>query len=69
LIFIKVGQALIAGDAPLTPAQERGLKPKDMFRECDNCPEMVVVPAGSFTMGSPANEEAGGTTEKARSTL
>jgi len=48
---------LIVGDAPLTPAQERGLKPKDMFRECENCPEMVVVPAGSFTMGSPANEE------------
>jgi formylglycine-generating enzyme required for sulfatase activity len=39
--------------APLTAAQERGLKPKDTFRECENCPEMVVVPAGSFTMGSP----------------
>jgi formylglycine-generating enzyme required for sulfatase activity len=43
--------------APLTPAQERGLKPKDTFRECAHCPEMVVVPAGSFTMGSPDNEE------------
>jgi formylglycine-generating enzyme required for sulfatase activity len=44
-------------DAPLTPGQERGLKPKDTFRECANCPEMVVVPAGSFTMGSPEKEE------------
>jgi formylglycine-generating enzyme required for sulfatase activity len=26
------------------------------FRDCPTCPEMVVVPAGSFTMGSPANE-------------
>jgi formylglycine-generating enzyme required for sulfatase activity len=43
--------------APLTAAQERGLKPKDAFRECENCPEMVVVPAGSFTMGSPASEK------------
>ena len=43
--------------APLTAAQERGLKPKDSFRECENCPEMVVVPAGSFTMGSPENEK------------
>jgi formylglycine-generating enzyme required for sulfatase activity len=33
------------------------LKPKDVFKECDKCPELVVVPAGRFTMGSPANEE------------
>jgi formylglycine-generating enzyme required for sulfatase activity len=42
--------------APLSPAQEKALKPKDTFRECANCPEMVVVPAGSFTMGSPTSE-------------
>jgi hypothetical protein len=42
--------------APLTAAQERGLQPKDSFRECEQCPEMVVVPRGSFTMGSPENE-------------
>jgi formylglycine-generating enzyme required for sulfatase activity len=41
---------------PLTAAQERVLQPKDAFRECENCPEMVVVPAGSFTMGSPEQE-------------
>ena len=27
------------------------------FRDCLDCPEMVVVPAGSFTMGSPPGEE------------
>ena len=27
-----------------------------MFRDCDTCPEMVVVPAGTFMMGSPASE-------------
>jgi formylglycine-generating enzyme required for sulfatase activity len=43
--------------APLAAAEERGLKPKDTFKECDNCPEMVVVPAGSFTMGSPFSEK------------
>jgi formylglycine-generating enzyme required for sulfatase activity/uncharacterized caspase-like protein len=32
------------------------LKPKDSFRDCPTCPEMVVVPAGSFTIGSPASE-------------
>ena len=27
------------------------------FRDCDGCPEMAVVPAGSFTMGSPSDEK------------
>ena len=27
------------------------------FRDCDVCPEMVVVPPGSYMMGSPASEE------------
>lgn len=41
----------------LTAQTERGLKPGASFRECaKNCPEMVVVPAGSFTMGSPVTE-------------
>jgi len=29
-----------------------------VFRDCAYCPEMVVIPAGSFTMGSPASEAA-----------
>ena len=31
--------------------------PGKSFSDCAECPEMVVVPAGSFTMGSPASEE------------
>lgn len=42
----------------LTAARERELKPKDSFRECDQeCPWMIVVPAGEFTMGSPKTEK------------
>src|SRR5262245_6451084 len=41
---------------PLTAAQESALKPGDSFRECSDCPEMVVLPSGSFMMGSPAGE-------------
>ncbi|MGE3709024.1 MAG: SUMF1/EgtB/PvdO family nonheme iron enzyme [Hyphomicrobiaceae bacterium] len=37
--------------------ERKCLKPKDSFRDCADCPEMVVVPAGSFMMGSPASEE------------
>jgi formylglycine-generating enzyme required for sulfatase activity len=41
---------------PLSVSEECALKPRNVFKECDKCPEMVVVPAGSFTMGSPENE-------------
>ena len=40
----------------LSPEAALVLKPAEHFRECDNCPEMVVVPGGSFVMGSPASE-------------
>ena len=29
----------------------------EVFRDCPECPELVVVPAGSFRMGSPSHEE------------
>jgi formylglycine-generating enzyme required for sulfatase activity len=41
----------------------RPLRVKDVFKSCDACPEMVVVPPGSFTMGSPANEPSRSTAE------
>ena len=31
--------------------------PGEVFRDCPSCPEMVVVPAGTFVMGSPPGEE------------
>ena len=40
----------------LTEQAEQALKPGDTFKECATCPWMVVVPAGSFMMGSPENE-------------
>src|SRR5436305_14950917 len=32
--------------------------PGTVFRDCPDCPEMVVVPAGNFTMGSSASEKS-----------
>ena len=41
----------------LSAAQEQALTPGQSFKECaQDCPEMVVVPAGSFTMGSPVGQ-------------
>ena len=33
-------------------------KPGTVFRDCPDCPEMIVIPAGSFTMGSSESEKA-----------
>jgi len=41
---------------PLSASDECTLKPKDVFRECENCPEMVMVPAGEVLMGSDRND-------------
>jgi formylglycine-generating enzyme required for sulfatase activity len=40
----------------LVGSEKRCLKPGDSFKDCPECPEMVVVPVGSFMMGSPASE-------------
>ena len=37
--------------------KHEAMQPGRVFRDCPECPEMVVVPAGSFTMGSPSSEE------------
>ena len=39
-----------------TIQQERALVAKGVFRDCDSCPEMVVVRAGEFMMGSSKSE-------------
>jgi formylglycine-generating enzyme required for sulfatase activity len=45
--------------SPLTAEQEQALKPREKFKEGANCPDMVVVPAGDFIMGSPAEHSEG----------
>ncbi|MFM7781053.1 MAG: formylglycine-generating enzyme family protein [Alphaproteobacteria bacterium] len=54
------------GQAPPPAQQQRSAAPSGLgfpvqvgqfFRDCPECPEMVVIPAGRFQMGSPANEK------------
>ena len=44
---------------PKSGAEATRYKPGDIFQDCDVCPEMVVLPAGEFMMGSPPNEAQG----------
>jgi formylglycine-generating enzyme required for sulfatase activity len=37
-----------------------------MFRDCPDCPEMVVIPAGRFQMGAAAREVGSGDAERPR---
>lgn len=47
------------GTATPTPAlASSGLEPGTVFRDCPDCPEMKVIPGGSFTMGSPVSEKS-----------
>lgn len=46
---------LLALLVPLIALGADDLQPGEVFRDCDHCPEMVVVPAGSFLMGSAEN--------------
>jgi hypothetical protein len=43
---------------PVDPAEDHDppYEPKDVFRDCAECPELVVVPAGEFVIGSPPDE-------------
>lgn len=51
-------QAQTAKQEPAkTSHSVHSLKAGKSFHDCPNCPEMVVIPAGSFDMGSPDSEE------------
>ena len=42
---------------PAVGVYPKSYNPGDTFKDCDVCPEMVVIPAGSLMMGSPQHEK------------
>jgi formylglycine-generating enzyme required for sulfatase activity len=40
------------------PTQKLKLAPGTIIKDCSECPEMAVIPAGAFMMGSSAKEQA-----------
>jgi formylglycine-generating enzyme required for sulfatase activity len=51
---------------PLSRNEEIALRPMDQFKECEQCPEMVVVPAGQFIMGATEDETGSTRDERPR---
>jgi formylglycine-generating enzyme required for sulfatase activity/serine/threonine protein kinase len=52
-----VADAQAKAQAAAETAAIEAKKGGQIIKDCANCPEMVVIPAGSFMMGSPANEK------------
>ena len=52
-------QTAEASPETIEPAAAPAPQPSDSIPQCerDLCPEMVLIPAGTFTMGSPSNEQ------------
>ena len=53
---MKTTLLIVAATLLITQLHAQSKTPSSSFRDCKDCPEMVVVPAGSFTIGTPATE-------------
>lgn len=53
-----IAAMVMSGPQPERPAGETPVEedPMAAFSDCDTCPTMIPIPAGSFQMGSPATE-------------
>lgn len=54
---------IVTEPTPATPPPEERLQPGQIVRDCDSCPELIVLPAGAFMMGSPDKEAGRSATE------
>jgi formylglycine-generating enzyme required for sulfatase activity len=52
-LIVAIFLASILAAAAVSAEDAEAMKPGRVFRDCPECPEMVVLPAGSFMMGAP----------------
>ena len=58
LLICMLWPATATADQRQNFANGHGLAPLEMFQECAVCPEMIVLPMGSFIMGAPLEKSA-----------
>ena len=58
IIFIALFSFDVQAESPLGAKQKPALIAGDIFRDCPDCPEMVVAPAGLFIMGLDGKRKA-----------
>ena len=57
LVLAGLAALVLAAGVAVVESMRELRRPGRVFRDCDTCPELVVIPAGTFRMGSPASEE------------
>jgi formylglycine-generating enzyme required for sulfatase activity/class 3 adenylate cyclase len=55
-LSLGAGTPAAPAPGPAAATQETRTQPGQTLRDCDACPELIVIPAGSFNMGSPESE-------------
>ncbi len=55
-MIFRISLALVSLIFIASAAAAAGPQAPDSFKDCNICPEMVVIPAGTFRMGSPPDE-------------
>ena len=58
--------ALRAAAAPAGVDPPRAREPGEVFQDCPTCPELVVIPAGTFLMGSDQRDDESSDNERPR---
>ena len=56
-IFVALVVAVMASAGDPRDSLSQTREAGEVFKDCEHCPEMVVVPPGDFMMGSPSSEE------------
>jgi formylglycine-generating enzyme required for sulfatase activity len=54
--FFAASIALAETPVGVGPTDPSSLEPLQVFKECDACPEMIILPLGSFMMGAKPEE-------------